>query len=82
MAAVDDLYAELRPLAAQQFSKYIMTRTPPALQAGMATLVGNDALVAEGDEVAVTDDGVPITGSPGTAVVAAGVLTTVAVLTP
>jgi hypothetical protein len=93
MAAVDDLHAELKPYAVSGYSSYILARTPPAMQEDMAALVAADlsgqldpdptfALVEDGANVVVTDDGVAITGSPGAAVVEDSVLTSVAVLTP
>ena len=79
MAAVDDLFAELSPTGKQKYAEYVLTRTPPALQAGMLSLV-NTALagpfvpsatvaqVAHGASVIVQDNGGGVNAkSPGIA---------------
>jgi len=79
MAAVDDLFAELAPTAATEYSNYVMARTPPALQSSMAALVAtalssplapaaNKAMVTHGANIVVQDNGGGVNAkSPGVA---------------
>lgn len=84
MAAVDDLHAELAPIAQANYTAWILARTPPAMQSDMATLCAADiaipfnypttkAIVSNGQTgIVVHDNGGGVNAkSPGVATVAA-----------
>lgn len=68
MAAVDDLFAQLEPIAAGEYANYVLSRTPPEMQAAMIVLVdaalsdplvpsATKAVVSHGANIVVHDNG-------------------------